>query len=160
MSLIDQLKARQKLQGLKGIELAKAVGMAASNLSVTLSGRTDVQSSTLEALAEALGASWVLVPRERSVAVEHALGEPQAIPAAAPFDICDARNRYAPCPRCEATAGMGLRTLAQKLAVECDCGHRGPEVDVPALADWATWPVPAHERDRQAFEGWNQQKAE
>ncbi|MBU9200137.1 hypothetical protein KTD31_01800 [Burkholderia multivorans] len=157
MPLIDQLKARQKCQGLKSIELANAVGMAASNLSVTLSGRTDVQSSTLEALAAALDATWVLVPRDRRAAVECLLGEAPDRVATTPFDICDARNRYALCPSCKASSGMGLRTRGQKLAVECECGHRGPEVDVPALADWATWPVPAHERDRQAFEGWNQQ---
>ncbi|HDR9105444.1 helix-turn-helix domain-containing protein [Paraburkholderia sp. A3RO-2L] len=156
MPLIDQLKSRQKHQGLKSIELAGAVGMAASNLSVTLSGRTDVQSSTLETLAAALDATWVLVPNDRQAAVARVLGEAQ--PKSAPFDIRDGRNRYAPCPRCKATSGMGLSTRARKLAVECDCGHRGPDVDVPAFADWASWPVPAHERDRLAFEGWNQQE--
>ncbi len=38
--------------------------MAAPNLSVALSGKQDVRASTLEAIATALDAEWVLVPRE------------------------------------------------------------------------------------------------
>jgi hypothetical protein len=73
----------------------------------------------------------------------------------ATFDISSGRNRYEPCPQCNAAHGMGLITRRRQLAVECDCGHRGPELECPPLAQWATWPVPSGERDRLAFEGWN-----
>jgi hypothetical protein len=71
------------------------------------------------------------------------------------FDIADGRNQYEPCPSCKSSFGMGLATRNGRLAVQCDCGHRGPDVDVPPPAQWSTWPVASHERDRQAFEGWN-----
>lgn len=76
-----------------------------------------------------------------------------------PFDITDRRSKYQRCPKCSATFGMGLVTRGRHLAVECtECGHRGPEVEVPEIGQWAAWSVPSHERDRQAFEGWNSQK--
>jgi hypothetical protein len=74
----------------------------------------------------------------------------------AAFDICDSRNIYEPCPRCNATSGMGLTSRANRLYVRCDCGHEGPSVDTPSLEHWSTWPVPSHERDRLAFEAWNE----
>lgn len=73
------------------------------------------------------------------------------------FDIADGRNRYEPCPKCKAIFGMGLTTRSGRLAVECDCGHRGPEIEVPLFEQWSTWPVSWHQRDRQAFDAWNVQ---
>lgn len=58
------------------------------------------------------------------------------------FDISDGRNRYEPCPSCDREDGMGLVALKQTLAVQCFCGHRGPEVEVPPPEQWSTWPVP------------------
>ena len=63
-----------------------------------------------------------------------------------PFDITDGRNRYEPCPKCGADFGMGLVVRKGTLAVECDCGFRGPEVA-------ATPPSP--KSDKAAFEAWN-----
>lgn len=75
------------------------------------------------------------------------------------FDISDGRrNRYEPCPKCSASIGMGLSTKNGFVAVSCGwCDHRGPEIQAPPPDQWETWPVPWHERDRQAFEAWNKQ---
>lgn len=65
------------------------------------------------------------------------------------FDIRDGRNRYAPCPRCGATLGMGLITKTTGLAVQCagSCDFRGPEIAVTGA--WSP------EDDRAAFDAWN-----
>lgn len=54
--------------------------MAASNLSVALSGRQDVRASTLNSIAAALDAEWVLVPRERLADVRQLLAGKAAGP--------------------------------------------------------------------------------
>lgn len=71
------------------------------------------------------------------------------------FDIRDGRHVYEPCPKCKATSGMGLSSRGNRLFVRCECGHTGPGVEIPPPDQYLTWPVPWHERDRLAFEGWN-----
>jgi hypothetical protein len=73
------------------------------------------------------------------------------------FDLNDGRNVYQPCPSCKKHYGVGLIQRRGRQAIECDCGHRGPEIDIPTLEQWVSWPVPRHERDRLAFDGWNNQ---
>lgn len=66
------------------------------------------------------------------------------------FDITDGRNRYAPCPKCGATLGMGLTLSRIGIAVEClACEFRGPESHLDPHLGWTP------EVDRTAFDGWN-----
>lgn len=71
------------------------------------------------------------------------------------FDICDRRNVYEPCPQCGKDYGMGLTTKGQTLFVLCACGHAGPAVETPTPEQYDSWPVSWHQRDRQAFDAWN-----
>lgn len=71
------------------------------------------------------------------------------------FDICDSRNVYEPCPSCNSAVGMSLSSRPNVLFVRCACGHEGPGVETPSAEQYASWPVAWHERDRLAFEGWN-----
>jgi transcriptional regulator with XRE-family HTH domain len=73
MSFIAELKALIARRGATLTALAPLVGMARPNLTAALSGRHDPRASTLDAIAFALDAQWVLVPRERLEAVERAL---------------------------------------------------------------------------------------
>lgn len=59
-----QLRALRKRRGFTLEDIGRVIGMAASNLSIALSGKQDVRASTLNAIAAALDADWVLVPRE------------------------------------------------------------------------------------------------
>lgn len=80
------------------------------------------------------------------------------------FDIGSARNVYQGCPKCLATLGMGLTSRGGgrlgdergRLFVQCTrCGHEGPSVETPKAAEYDTWPVSWDQRDRLAFEAWN-----
>ncbi|WP_316154049.1 helix-turn-helix domain-containing protein [Cupriavidus sp. BIC8F] len=54
-------------------EIGRVLGMASQNLSAILLGKKDSRASTLEALAAALDAEWVLVPNERAQEVRQVL---------------------------------------------------------------------------------------
>ncbi len=69
-SFYDQLQARRAARKSSLGEVARLIGMAPSNLTTALSGRSDVRASTLEAVGAALDAEWVLVPREHLLAVK------------------------------------------------------------------------------------------
>ena len=73
MSFLTQLKQLLAQRAATATRLADLVGMARPNLVTTLSGKHDTRGSTLEALAGALDAQWVLVPKERLVAVQRIL---------------------------------------------------------------------------------------
>ena len=66
------------------------------------------------------------------------------------FDIRDGCNRYAPCPNCGATTGMGIVSMRGGFgpitAVRCVsyCDFTGP--GIPGLSD---------DTDRLSFEAWN-----
>lgn len=68
-SFYDQLQSLRAARKSSLRDIARLIGMAASNLTTALSGRHDVRASTLEAVGAALHAEWVLVPREHLLAV-------------------------------------------------------------------------------------------
>ncbi|MEC3766193.1 MULTISPECIES: helix-turn-helix domain-containing protein [Cupriavidus] len=73
MSLISQCRQLREARGKSLGELGRILGMAAQNLSAILLGKKDSRASTLEALAAALDAQWVLVPNERLAEVRQVL---------------------------------------------------------------------------------------
>lgn len=84
----SQLRSLRKLRGLSLADIGRVIGMAASNLSVALSGKQDVRASTLSAIATALDAEWVLVPREQVDEVRQVLSGKSAGPdRAAPTSV-------------------------------------------------------------------------
>lgn len=73
------------------------------------------------------------------------------------FDIRDSKNAYEPCPKCNSTFGKGITSRNGRTFVLCmNCNHEGPSIEEPTLEQWATWPIPLHERDRLVFEAWNE----
>jgi transcriptional regulator with XRE-family HTH domain len=70
MSLIDQIKDRQKMTGKTVREIASVVGMDPANVYRVLRSPKDVRESTLEGLAGALDAKWMLVPKHLLPEVE------------------------------------------------------------------------------------------
>ena len=73
MSFLSQLKQLVAQRGTPTARLAELVGIARPNLVTTLSGKHDTRGSTLEAIAGALDAQWVLVPNEHLAAVRQVL---------------------------------------------------------------------------------------
>lgn len=73
MSFIDQLNRLRRLRDTPVARLAELVGMARPNLVTTLTGKHDSRGSTLDALASALEAQWVLVPKEHLLEVQRIL---------------------------------------------------------------------------------------
>jgi len=73
MAFLPQLKSLLLLRGTPLPKLAEMVGMARPNLSTTLGGKHDTRGSTLDALAAALNAEWVLVPKEHLLVVRRLL---------------------------------------------------------------------------------------
>jgi transcriptional regulator with XRE-family HTH domain len=73
MSYLNQLKQLIDRRGVTLARLAELVGMARPNLVTALSGKHDTRGSTLEAVADALNAEWVLVPKEQIAAVRRTL---------------------------------------------------------------------------------------
>jgi len=73
MPYISQLKKPIAQRSISTLHLAELVGMARSNLSATLAGKHDARGVTLNALAAALDAEWVLVPKEHLLAVRRVL---------------------------------------------------------------------------------------
>lgn len=73
MTLISQCQRMRQTRDKTLADLGKTLGMAPQNLSAILRGKNDSRASTLEALAAALDAEWVLVPRERLMEVRQVL---------------------------------------------------------------------------------------
>jgi len=83
-----QLRTLRQQRGLSLAEIGRTIGMASSNLSVALGGKQDVRASTLGAIAAALDAEWVLVPREHLQEVRQTLAGKAAGPdRAAPTSV-------------------------------------------------------------------------
>ncbi|MCA3182907.1 MULTISPECIES: helix-turn-helix transcriptional regulator [unclassified Cupriavidus] len=83
-----QLRSLRKHRGLSLTDIGRTIGMASSNLSVALSGKQDVRASTLDAIATALDAEWVLVPKEHLAEVRQTLAGKAAGPdRAAPTSV-------------------------------------------------------------------------
>jgi len=72
-SFTSQLQALRRQRKMPLAAVARLIGMAASNLTTALKGRNDVRASTLDAVAAALDAEWVLVPREHLAPVQRLL---------------------------------------------------------------------------------------
>jgi transcriptional regulator with XRE-family HTH domain len=70
VAFLTQLQVLRKARKITLAKVGQRIGMAPSNLATVLSGKHDVRASTLEAIAAALDAEWVLVPREHHVAVQ------------------------------------------------------------------------------------------
>ncbi len=64
MSLTQQLADLREKRHVTLAVIGSLVGMAVPNLSAVFRGRGDSRTSTVEALATALDAEWVLVPKE------------------------------------------------------------------------------------------------
>jgi DNA-binding Xre family transcriptional regulator len=95
MSFLIQLKQLVARRGTTPARLAAMVGIARPNLVTTLSGKHDTRGSTLEAIASALDAEWVLVPKEQRAAVQQVLEGRDAGPdreAKGAVDLFLARN--------------------------------------------------------------------
>ncbi|CAJ95850.1 transcriptional regulator [Cupriavidus sp. SK-4] len=73
MSLVSQCRDMREARGKTLTEIGRVLGMASQNLSAILLGKKDSRASTLEALAAALDAEWVLVPNERAQEVRQVL---------------------------------------------------------------------------------------
>ncbi|MBX3219739.1 MAG: helix-turn-helix domain-containing protein [Labilithrix sp.] len=73
MGFYEQLQGLRRQRRVKLADAARVIGMAASNLATAIQGKHDVRASTLEAIAAALDADWVLVPREHRLAVQRLL---------------------------------------------------------------------------------------
>lgn len=87
-SLYDHLRSLRDRRGLSLADVGRLIGMAPSNLSAALSGKQDVRASTLNAIAAALDAEWVLVPKEQLEEVRQILAGKSAGPdRAAPTSV-------------------------------------------------------------------------
>ncbi|RDV00837.1 helix-turn-helix domain-containing protein [Trinickia dinghuensis] len=64
MHFTDQLVTLRARRRMSLATIGSIVGMAVPNLSAVLRGRGDTKGSTLDSIASALGAEWVLVPKE------------------------------------------------------------------------------------------------
>lgn len=73
MSLVSQYRQLREARGKTLTDIGRVLGMATQNLSAILLGKKDSRASTLEALAAALDAQWVLVPNERAQEVRQVL---------------------------------------------------------------------------------------
>ncbi|WP_454766619.1 helix-turn-helix domain-containing protein [Cupriavidus campinensis] len=83
-----QLRQLRTARGLSLSEVGRLIGMAAPNLSVALNGKQDVRASTLDAIATALDAEWVLVPREHLAEIQRIVaGKAQGPDRAAPTSV-------------------------------------------------------------------------
>lgn len=73
MSLLSQSQAMRSRRKVSISHLARMIGMAHQNLSAILRGEKDSRASTYEALAGAMGAEWVLVPKDKLAEVRQVL---------------------------------------------------------------------------------------
>ena len=73
MRFTDQLAALRGQRRLSLAAIGGIVGMAVPNLSTVLRGRGETKASTLESIASALDATWLLVPNEQRAAVQRAM---------------------------------------------------------------------------------------
>lgn len=73
MSFLPQLKVRQKHLKRTARSLSVSTGLSAPHISAILTGKKDARASTFQALAEALDARWVLVPKHLLPDIERLL---------------------------------------------------------------------------------------
>lgn len=76
-SFAEQLDSRRRALNRKVSVLVDVTGIAQPNISNILGGKREAQSSTLEALGDALDAKWVLIPKHLMPEIERLLsGKP------------------------------------------------------------------------------------
>lgn len=87
-SLVFQIQDLLSKRGRRKSWLSQAVGMEPSHVSRVLGGKLDARVSSVEKLAEALGARFILIPAEHQEQVSRILGRPasSASPSRTAFD--------------------------------------------------------------------------
>jgi transcriptional regulator with XRE-family HTH domain len=87
MKLSEQLSARRAQSDRTLQQLHDMTGIAMSSVSKLLGGKSEAKSGTLEALADALDATWVLVPRHLLPEVQRLLSGKAIGPDEAPSTV-------------------------------------------------------------------------
>jgi transcriptional regulator with XRE-family HTH domain len=86
MNFAEQLARRRDQLKRTNASLADITGSTAPHLSTVFTGKKDAQGSTLSAIADALDATWVLVPKHLIPEVERLLSGktigPDKVPSA------------------------------------------------------------------------------
>ena len=87
MKISEQLSARRVQTDRSLQQVHDVTGIAASTVSKLLNGKSEARSGTLEALADALDATWVLVPKHLLPEVERLLSGKAIGPDDAPSTV-------------------------------------------------------------------------
>lgn len=87
MDLFNALKTRRTATSKTLANLSELTGITLSQLSNVLNGKKDARASTLVALAGAMDAQWVLVPRQALFDVEKAIAGRRAGPDDVPSAV-------------------------------------------------------------------------
>ena len=87
MKFSEQLSARRAQSKRTLQQIHSVTGIAASSVSKLLNGKSEAKAGTLEALAAALGAQWVLVPRHLLPDVQRLLSGKAVGPDQAPSTV-------------------------------------------------------------------------
>jgi transcriptional regulator with XRE-family HTH domain len=87
MKLSKQLNARRAQSGRTLQQIHDVTGIATSSASRLLSGKSEAKAGTLEALADALDANWVLVPKHLLPEVQRLLSGKAIGPDEAPSTV-------------------------------------------------------------------------
>lgn len=83
----EQLQSRRRQLGKSLVDIGRLTGMSSSHLSNILNGKKDAQSSTLNALADALDAKWILIPRHLLPEIERLLAGKSIGPDSVPSTV-------------------------------------------------------------------------
>ena len=87
MKLSEQLSARRNLSNRTLQQLHDVTGIATSSVSKLLSGKSEARAGTLEALADALDSTWVLVPKHLLPEIQRLLSGKAIGPDEAPSTV-------------------------------------------------------------------------
>lgn len=87
MNFFEQLHRRRLQLRRTQHSIAQVTGMTSPHVSNILKGQKDAQASTLEALADALDAQWVLVPKHLLPEVQRLLSGKAIGPDEAPSTV-------------------------------------------------------------------------
>lgn len=87
MKLSEQLSARRAQSDRTLLQIHDVTGLATSSVSKLLSGKSEAKAGTLEALADALDATWVLVPKHLLPEVQRLLSGKAIGPDEAPSTV-------------------------------------------------------------------------
>ena len=87
MKIWKQLSARRAQSDRTLQQIHAVTGIATSSISKLLSGKSDAKAGTLEALADVLDATWVLVPKHLLPEVQRLLSGKAIGPDEAPSTV-------------------------------------------------------------------------